>query len=550
MSQSLTLGAVLTQAAERFGDHEAIVDLPSGVRLSYAELERAAQDLARGFMALGLEPGAHLGLWAPNLPQWIIAMFAAAKAGLVLNSVDTSFTAEQLAYQLRQSQCRALVLAPGLEGEEYLQALTGLCPELEQAAPGGLACADFPELKRVIVMGQQAPAGATAWEKALNLGREISLEQLAARGAAVQPQDAATLLYTSGTTGRPKGVLSPHQGMILTSMAGGDNQRLSQADRLVVSVPLCHMFGCICVVLSGVLKAATLVIPSRLPEPGAILEAVVAENCTALYGPPTSFIAMMQEPAYRESARSLRTGIVAGASVPMEVMRQVVEEMGVRDLIGGYGQTEASSWISLSNPEDSLELRSSTVGRPVPGAQVKIVDPVSGAELARGEVGEICARGHVMLGYFDLPAETATALDSDGWLHTGDLGSLDTGNYLSISGRLKEAIRIGGKIVFPAEVEQVLFSHPKINNAQVFGVPHEKLGEEVACWIKPEKDQHMDSAEIVEFLRGKLPDNHLPVHVRFVDEFPMTPVGKIQKYKMREMHMAGPKGWPLEEGTP
>lgn len=538
MATSLTLGEVLTRAARGFGENEAVVDLPSGQRLTYAQLDRAAQDLARGFMALGLEPGAHLGLWAPNMPQWIIAMFAAAKAGLVLNSVDTSFSAEQLAYQLKQSKCRALVLAPGLQGDEHLQALSQLCPELEQSAPQGLACADYPGLKRVIVIGDQAPPGALTWEQALALGQEIAPEALAARGAAIQPQDAATLLYTSGTTGQPKGVLSPHQGMILASVAGGDNQRLNENDCMVVSVPLCHMFGCICVVLAGVLKAATLVIPSRLPEPAAILRAVVAENCTALYGPPTSFIAMMEEPAYRESAGGLRTGIVAGATMPIEVMRKVVEEMGVSNLIGGYGQTEASSWISLSSPDDSLELRSATVGRPVPGAQVKIVDPGSGQELASGQVGEICSRGHVMIGYFEMPAETAAALDSEGWLHTGDLGSVDQDGYIKISGRLKEAIRIGGKIVFPAEVEEVLFTHPKINNAQVFGVPHDQLGEEVACWIKPEKGQQMDSTDIIDFLRGKLPDNHLPAHVRFVKDFPMTPVGKIQKYKMRETFIA------------
>jgi fatty-acyl-CoA synthase len=538
MVDSLILGEALSRAARDFGENEAVVDLPSGQRLTYTQLDRAAQDLARGFMALGLEPGAHLGLWAPNMPQWIIAMFAAAKAGLVLNSVDTSFTAEQLAYQLKQSKCRALVLAPGLEGDEYLQTLSQLCPELEQPAPRGLACADYPDLKRVIVIGDQAPPGALTWEQAVALGQDIAPEDLAARGAAIRPQDAATLLYTSGTTGQPKGVLSPHQGMILTSVACGDNQRLSESDRLLVSVPLCHMFGCICVVLSGVLKAATLVIPSRLPEPAAILQAVVAENCTALYGPPTSFIAMMDEPAYGESAGGLRTGIVGGAAMPIEVMRKVVEEMGVSNLIGGYGQTEASSWISLSSPDDSLELRSATVGRPVPGAQVKIVDPGSGQELARGQVGEICARGHVMIGYFEMPAETAAALDNQGWLHTGDLGSVDQDGYIKISGRLKEAIRIGGKIVFPAEVEEVLFTHPKINNAQVFGVPHDQLGEEVACWIKPEKGQQMDSTDIIDFLRGKLPDNHLPAHVRFVADFPMTPMGKIQKYKMREAFIA------------
>ncbi|RJX31928.1 MAG: AMP-binding protein [Desulfarculus sp.] len=537
-----TLGAALKRAAAEHGGSEAVMDLPSGWRLTYAELDQAAAQLARGLMALGLEPGERLGLWAPNQPEWIITLFAAAKAGLVLTSVDTSFGAAELAYQLKQSRCRALVLTPGIKGAEYLQALAGLCPQAAQPAPEGLHCPEFPELKWAILIGQDAPPGVLTWSRLLELAQQVEPAALAQREAAVRPGQAATLLYTSGTTGRPKGVLSPHRGLVVTSTACGNNQRLSPQDRLVVSVPLCHMFGCICVTLSAVLKAATLVIPSRLPEPAAILRAVVAEGCTALYGPPTSFIALMDEPSYQQAGGGLRTGIMAGAQVPLEVMRKVVQEMGVNNLIGGYGQTEASSWISLSSPEDSLERRAVTVGRPVPGAQVMIVDPGSGQELPLGQVGEICVRGHVMLGYFDMPAETAAALDPQGWLHTGDLGSLDAEGYISISGRLKEAIRKGGKIVFPAEVEQVLFSHPKINNAQVFGVPHDVLGEEVACWIKLEKGQKADLAEIMEFLRRKLPANHLPAHLKFVEAFPMTPLGKIQKFKMREAFIAERQG--------
>ncbi|MEW5911920.1 MAG: AMP-binding protein [Thermodesulfobacteriota bacterium] len=539
-----TLAAALERAAAEHGGHEAIVDLPSGRRLTYAELDQAAAQMARGLMALGLQPGERLALWAPNQPEWIITMFATAKAGLVLTSVDTSFGAAELAYQLQQSGCRALVLALGVKDAEYLEALASLCPQTAQPAPGGLRCPEFPELRWAVLMGQEAPAGVLAWPQVMELAQQVEPAALAQREARVRPEQAATLLYTSGTTGRPKGVLSPHRGLVTTSMACGDNQRLSPADRLVMSVPLCHMFGCICVTLSAVLKAATLVIPSRLPEPAAILAAVVAEGCTALYGPPTSFIAIMDEPSYQQAGGGLRTGIMAGAQVPLEVMRKVVQEMGVANLIGGYGQTEASSWVALSSPEDSLERRAMTVGRPVPGARVKVVDPGSGQELPPGQVGEICVRGHVMLGYFQMPAETAAALDPEGWLHTGDLGSLDHEGYISISGRLKEAIRKGGRIVFPAEVEQVLFSHPKINNAQVFGVPHDQLGEEVACWIKLEKGQQADLAEIMEYLRDKLPENHLPAHVRFVEAFPMTPLGKIQKFKMREAFIAQQQAGP------
>jgi fatty-acyl-CoA synthase len=535
---ALTLGGVLKEVAGRWGEREALVDLPSGTRLTYAQFDRASDRLARAFLALGLEPGQRVALWAPNQPQWLVVMYAAAKAGLVLSSVDTNFGKDELAYQLAQSRCAALVLAPGIQGNEYLKALGELCPALARPAPTGLACAALPELKRVIVLGDAAPAGALTWAQALKLGDHAPAGELARRLAEVRPQDAATLLYTSGTTGRPKGVLSPHQGLILTSVAGGDHQRLSQEDRLAVSVPLCHMFGCICIALAGIIKGAALVIPSRLPEAGATLQAVVRENCTALYGPPTSFIAMLDEPAYQQVGGGLRTGIMAGAQCPMEVMRRVVEDMGVRDILIGYGQTEASSWISTSRPDDPLELRVSTVGRPVPGAKVKIADLADGQPLPPGEVGEICTQGHVMLGYFDLPAETAQAVDQDGWLRTGDLGTMDAGGYIRISGRLKEVIRKGGVSVFPADIEEVLFAHPAVNTVAVFGVPHPQLGEEVACWVKLERQATATEQEIMDYLAERLSQNHMPAWLRFVEEFPTTPLGKIQKFRMREIMLA------------
>ncbi|MCB2228325.1 MAG: AMP-binding protein [Desulfarculaceae bacterium] len=536
---SLTLGGVLKQVAASQGDHEALVDLPSGARHTYGDFDRISDGLAKAFIALGLLPGQRLALWAPNQPEWLMVMYGAAKAGVVLSSVDTGFGAEELAYQLGQSRCAALVLVPGLAGREYLDALASLCPEVLQPAPDGLSCAQLPELKRVIVLGGEAPAGALAWNEALERGRAVPDAELFARMGAVRPEDAATLLYTSGTTGRPKGVLSPHHGLIMTSLAGGRNQALTSADRLAVSVPLCHMFGCICIALAGIIQRATLVFPSRLPEPGATLQAVVAEKCTALYGPPTSFIAMLDDPAYQAATGGgLRTGIMGGAQCPIEVMHRVANEMGVKDILIGYGQTEASSWISTSRPDDPLELRVSTVGRAVPGAEVKIVDPVSGDSLPAGEVGEICTRGYVMLGYFDMPAETAQAVDQDGWLHTGDLGSLDAQGYLSISGRLKEVIRKAGRIVFPARIEEVLFAHPAVNTVQAFGVPHPELGEEVAVWIKLERAAELDQEAVIAHLRAKLPDNHLPAWVRFVESFPMTPLGKIQKFRMRDLMLA------------
>ncbi|MBI4799206.1 MAG: AMP-binding protein [Desulfarculus sp.] len=535
---TITLGELLERIAAEAPEREALVDLPSGQRLTYAQFNQEATALARGFLALGLEPGQHLALWSPNRPEWLICWFAAAKAGLVLTSVDMGASSQQLAYVLAQSRSRCLVMAPGLAGGEYLDTLSQLCPEVDQPAPQGLGCQPLPDLARVVVMEGPAapPAGALSWAGLLELGQKVPPQALAQRQAVLDCRQPATLLYTSGTTGAPKGVLSTHYGLLNTSAFGARNQLLSASDRLCLSVPLCHMFGCVCVALAGIIAGATLVIPWRAADPAATLRAVAGERCSALYGPPTSFIAMMELDEYRAlDHQSLRTGIMAGAQCPIEVMRKVVEDMGVTYILNGYGQTEASSWIAQTRPHDPLELRVSTVGRPIDGVKVKVIDPMNGQALGPGQVGEICARGFNMHGYYQMPAATHAALDPAGWLHTGDLGSQDQEGYLRISGRLKEVIRRGGQIIFPAAVEEVLFTHPAINNAQVFGVDHDELGEEVACWIRLEKGASLKPDEVRDFLQGKVPDNHLPAHYKFVEGFPMTPVGKIQKFRLREM---------------
>ncbi len=533
---SLTLGELLDQVARTHPETEALIDVPSGRRLTYAQFKAQADALARGFMALGLAPGDRLALWCPNRPEWLIAWFAAAKAGLILTSVDLTHQAQQLAYVLGQSQAKALVLAPGVSGGEFLEIFSGLCPEVNAPAPEGISCEPLPELKRVVVIADSAPDGALSWRSVMDLSAAVGPQALAARQAAVGHLDAVTLLYTSGTTGAPKGVLSHHHGLICTSRAGAAHQGLAVGERLCVSVPLAHMFGCVCVALAGILAGASLVFPSPTPQPEAILRALSNEDCVAVYGPPTSFIAMMDLPEYKSLPHpKLRTGIMGGAQCPIEVMRRVVDDMGVRGILVGYGQTEASSWVAQTRPDDPLEFRVSTVGRPLPGVAVRLVDPESGQVVPPGQVGEICVRGYNMKGYFKNPAATAAALDAEGWLHTGDLGSQDARGYIRISGRLKEVIRTGGRIVFPAQVEEVLFTHPLINNAQVFGIDHNELGEEVAAAIRLEKGARVTAEDILAFLRGKLPENHLPRRIKFVEDFPMTPLGKIQKFRLREM---------------
>jgi fatty-acyl-CoA synthase len=369
----------------------------------------------------------------------------------------------------------------------------------------------------------------------MEMGDQIPETRLAEREETCRPEDVVTILYTSGTTGTPKGVMSSHYGIVNTTLASAENQKLTDRDKLCLSVPLSHMFGCLCVALASVIKGAALVIPSSVFDSTAILEAIAKERCTALYGSPSAFIALMEDRVYRTlDLRSLRTGIMGGAQCPMEVMKRVVEEMGLKEIVIGYGQTESSSWITQTHPEDPLDLRVSTVGRPLPAVEVKVIDPVSGDEVPTGAVGEVCARGFNMKGYYKMPAATAKAIDPQGWLHTGDLGSLDGHRYLRTSGRLTEVINKGGEMIYPTEIEEVLFTHPKISNVQVFGVPG-KAGEDVAVWIKLEDGTSATDEEILQYCREKLPGPHLPRYIKFVREFPMTPLGKIQKFKMREM---------------
>jgi fatty-acyl-CoA synthase len=533
-----TVGGLLDEVALKFSEKEALVDLSQGVRYSYKELLAMVNQTAKGFLKLGLKQGDHLALWSPNRWEWTMTQLALAKIGVVLISVDTSCNVEQLEYLLRQSDSRSLVMAEGMKGSEYIDMIHQLCPEVKEAIPGQLNCKALTELQNIILISGRTLGGMFRWKEILDMGRDIPDRMLAERQGSCREDHMVTILYTSGTTGAPKGVMSTHFGIINTTLASAENQRLTEKDRLCLSVPLSHMFGCVCVTLASVIKGATLVIPCETFDPPKVLEAIKKERCTAIYGSPSTFIALMKDPQYRASdVKSLRTGIMGGAQCPMEVMKKVVNEMGVKEIIIGYGQTESSSWITMTHPDDPLELRVSTVGRPLPNVEAKIIDPISGDEVPTdaGAVGEICARGFNMKGYYKMPAATANAVDSEGWLHTGDLGSMDGNKYVRTAGRLKEVINKGGEAVFPTEIEEVLFRHPKILNVQVFGVPDKELGEEVAAWIKLEERTTANEEEIRQYCKERLPLSHLPRYIKFVREFPTTPLGKVQKFKMREM---------------
>ncbi|MHB8772724.1 MAG: AMP-binding protein [Syntrophales bacterium] len=529
-----TVGDLVDQVASRFPDREALVDIPAGRRYTYRELVRTVDALAGGLLKIGIGRGEHLALWTPNLAEYIITEFAAAKIGAVLVSVDTNARAEQLEYLLRQSDSRTLVLS-GREGSPQLETFRRLCPGAGTAETGWQACASLPELKRLIVIAERPLPGMITWDEVRESGWNLPSGRLAERQAACRPDDVVTLLYTSGTTGAPKGVMSTHVGIVNTTLASAENQHLTPEDRLCLSVPLAHMFGCVCVTLAAAVTGAAIVIPAPAFDARKILAAIAAERCTALYGSPASFIALMEDPDYRRfDLGSLRTGIMGGAQCPLEVMKRVVEEMGVREVVIGYGQTEASSWVTMTRPDDPLELRVSTVGRPLANVEVKLIDPASGREVPPGAVGEICVRGLNMKGYYKMPAATANAIDAEGWLHTGDLATMDPAGYVRTTGRLKEVILRGEETIYPAEVEEVLFSHPQIATAQVFGVPGGAAGEDLAAWIRLEEGAAATEEEIRRFCRENLPASRQPCYIKFVTEFPMTPLGKVQKFRLRE----------------
>ncbi len=529
-------GHLLDEVAKQNPGKEALVDIPKGKRYSYAQFRSLTNQLAKGFLKLGLKKGEHLALWSPNRFEWIITQFALSKIGVVLVSVDTNAQIQQLEYVLKQSDSRSLIIAEGVKGTEYIDMIRHLCPKVSDSTPGKLHAPNVPELKNLILISSRPSPGMFTWDEILEMGTVLPDALLFERQHSSSEDEVATVLYTSGTTGAPKGVMSTHFGITNATLASADNQRLTDKDRLCLSVPLAHMFGCICVTLAAMLKGATLVIPSETFDPERILETIEKERCTAIYGSPSAFIALMENPRYKRSdLKSLRAGIMGGAQCPMEIMKKVVEDMGAREIVIGYGQTEASSWVTQTSPEDALELRVSTVGRPLPNVEVKIIDPQTGHEAPRGTVGELCSRGLNMKGYYKMPAATAKALDREGWLHTGDLATMDEKGYIRTAGRLTEVIRKGKETIFPTEIEEALFSHPKISNVQVFGVPDREMGEEVAAWIKLEEGATLAEEEILQYCRAKLPVSSLPRYIKFVKEFPTTPLGKAQKFKMREI---------------
>ena len=529
-----TVGANLDRTAAMFGDRPALVVRSQGVRLTYNELKARAEALACGLLSLGLRKGDRVGIWSLNNAEWTITQFATAKAGLVLVNVNPSYRLTELEFALNKVGCKALITATSFKTSDYIGMLNQLAPELAGSTPGGLRAAKAPDLRHVIQIGGQAP-GCLAFDDVEAAGGDAERAMLANLSRSLQFDDPINIQFTSGTTGTPKGATLTHHNIVNNGFFIGEAMRLTEQDRLCIPVPLYHCFGMVLGNLACTTHGSCMVHPGEGFDPLAVLETVAEERCTGLHGVPTMFIAEMEHPRFEEfDLGSLRTGIMAGSPCPIEVMRRAVDRMHLRGITICYGMTETSPVSFQSSTSDPLERRVSTVGRIHPHLEVKIVDADSRI-VKRGEAGELCTRGYsVMLGYWNDSDRTAEVIDAARWMHTGDLATVDEEGFCQIVGRIKDLIIRGGENVYPREVEEFLYTHPKILDVQVFGVPDQRYGEEVCAWIRLRAGESLGEEDVRAFCHGQIAHQKVPRYVRFVDEFPMTVTGKMQKYLMRD----------------
>ncbi|MDN4525421.1 AMP-binding protein [Fictibacillus fluitans] len=525
VSGSLTIGKYLEGQAHSLASHEAVVYSKLGIRYSYKEFYELTEKVAKGLMALGISKGDHIAVWATNVPEWILLQFGSARAGAVLVTVNTSYQQNELEYLLKQSDAKALFLIEGFKDTSYVK--------LAQTVQGKKG--EFPFLEKMIFMGNEKHDGMLSWEGMLTAGEDVTDEELAQREQSLHPDDVINMQYTSGTTGFPKGVMLTHNNILGNAHRLAAAMKLTCDDRLCIPVPFFHCFGCVIGTLTAVSAGATMV-PVVQFNPKEVLETVEKEKCTALHGVPTMFIAELNHEEFESyHLGSLRTGVMAGSTCPIEVMKSVIDKMGMSEITIAYGQTETSPVFTQTVPDDPIEKRVETVGKPHPGVDVKVIDPVTGERLKAGMQGELCTRGyHVMKGYYKMPEATASAIDPEGWLHTGDLAVMDNDGYVAITGRLKDMIIRGGENIYPREVEEFLYSHPSILDVQVIGVPDEKYGEKVAACVQLKEGKLLAKEELVDYCQGKISKFKIPEHIFIMNEYPMTASGKIQKYKLRE----------------
>ena len=531
----MTIGQALDATVARHGAREALVVPYQGVRWTWQQLALRADEVAAGLLALGLVPGDRVGIWAPNCAEWVLTQLATARAGLVLVNVNPAYRRSELEYALNKVGCKALVLAPALKTSNYLDILNDLAPELAASPYGQLQARALPQLRWVIRLGDDTTDGMLNFSDLTGRATAASRAQLAALAGTLKADDPINIQFTSGTTGHPKGATLSHRNILNNGFFVGEAIRLTPDDRLCIPVPLYHCFGMVMGNLGCLTHGSTMVYPAEAFDPLAVLQTVQDERCTALYGVPTMFIAQLDHPRFADfNLATLRTGIMAGSPCPIEVMKRVQAQMNMGQVTIAYGMTETSPVSTQSAVDDPLDRRVSTVGRVQPHLEVQIVD-TQGQPVPHGTTGELCTRGYsVMSGYWGDPEKTAEAVDPQGWMHTGDLATMDAEGYVNIVGRLKDMVIRGGENVYPREVEEFLYRHPAVQDVQVVGVPDAKYGEELCAWIKLRDGATASADDIRDFCRGQIAHYKIPRHIRFVDGFPMTITGKIQKYLMRQ----------------
>ncbi len=531
-----TIGDHFDALCARFAAQDALIVRHQQVRMTYAQLKEAVDNLACGLRRLGLNPGDRIGIWSQNNLEWVLTQFATAKAGLVQVNINPAYRRSELEYALNKVGCRALILAPSFKSSDYLEMVQDLVPELASSQPGALQSARLPELEWVIRLGDAPTAGMLNFDDLRRPATRSELNDLAALGLQLQFDDAINIQFTSGTTGSPKGATLTHHNVLNNGYFVGEAMRLTAADRLCIPVPFYHCFGMVLGNLAAVTHGAAMVIPAEGFDPLSTLQTVSEERCTALHGVPTMFIALLDHPDFKTfDLSSLRTGIMAGSPCPIEVMKRVISDMNMGEVTIAYGMTETSPVSFQSSTQDPVERRVSTVGRIQPHIEVKIVD-TDGRIVPRGQPGELLTRGYsVMLGYWGDDAKTAEAIDRNGWMHTGDLAVIDDEGYCNIVGRLKDMVIRGGENIYPREIEEFLYRHPKIQDVQVVGIPDSKYGEELCAWIILKPGQSGTEQEIRDFCQGQIAHYKVPRYLRFVDNFPMTITGKIQKFMIRQV---------------
>jgi len=544
----LTIGGLLDDIAGRFPDNDALVYPERGIRYSYRKFNELCSKVAKGLLAMGTRKGDNIAIWAYNVPEWVILQFASARIGAVLVTVNTSYKSAELEYILHQSDSTSLFMVKSFKDTDYVATLLDVVPELAGSRPGELGSAKLPCLKNVIFIGDDTPAGMFNFDRIVEMGSGVSDTELAAVEATLDRHDVINMQYTSGTTGFPKGVMLTHHNIVNNGFNIGECMKFTDRDRLCIPVPFFHCFGCVLAVMACVTHGSTMV-PVEIFDPLKVLQTIEKEKCTAVHGVPTMFIAELEHPDFDKfDLSTLRSGIMAGSNCPIEVMKKVISRMNASEITIAYGQTESSPVITQTRTDDAIELRVATVGRALPDVEVKIVDIETGETLPPGKQGELCTRGYlVMKGYYKMPEETAKAIDRDKWLHTGDLAIMDENGYCKITGRIKNMIIRGGENIYPREIEEFLYTHPKISDVQIYGVPDRKYGEQVMAAVILKKGEAMTEEEVREYCHGRIANYKIPKYVKFVDSYPMTASGKIQKFKLRDMAI---KELALEDAGP